>query len=108
MEALMIQHNTIRAYSDCQAAIRRFRHASNPLESSISQLQNGPLLNSIRKLMLHNTMVHEMQRTKYHLEHFKPRIDWTADDQGIYMANLVAGNLPPFTKRYRLLPSRLM
>ncbi len=31
MGALMVQHNTICAYSDCQAAIRRFRHASNSL-----------------------------------------------------------------------------
>ncbi len=63
MGALMVQHNTIHAYSDCQAAIRCFRHASNPLGSSIGQLKNIPLLNGIRKLMLHNTMEHEMQWT---------------------------------------------
>ncbi len=44
MGALMVQHNAIHAYSDCQAAIRRFRHASNTLGSSIGQLQNGPSL----------------------------------------------------------------
>ena len=61
MGALLVQHNTIRAYSDCQAAIRRFRHASNPLGSSIGQLQNGPLLSGIRQMMLHNSLAHEMQ-----------------------------------------------
>ena len=35
MGALMVQHTTVNAYSDCQAAIRRFRHASNPLGASI-------------------------------------------------------------------------
>ncbi len=39
MEALLVQNTPTHAYSDCQAAIRRFRHASNPLGSSIGQLQ---------------------------------------------------------------------
>lgn len=47
----------------------------------------------IRKLMLHETMGHEMQWTKSHSERLKPIMDWTADDQGIYMADLVAGEL---------------
>jgi hypothetical protein len=98
----MVQQNTIRAYSDCQAAIRRFRHASNPLGSSIGQLQNGPLLNGIRKMMLHNTMGHELQWTKSHPERTKPRMDWTADDQGIYMADLVAGELVNLRKEIQI------
>jgi hypothetical protein len=98
----MVQHNTIRVYSDCQAAIRRFRHASNPLGSSIGQLQNDPLLNGIRHIMLHNTMGHEMQWTKSHPERSKPRMNWTADDQGIYMADLVAGELANLQKEIHI------
>ena len=90
MGALLVQNTPTHAYSDCQAAIRRFRHASNPLGSSIGQLQYGPLLQGIRKLMLHTTTGHELQWTKSHPERIKPRMDWTADDQGIYMADLVA------------------
>ncbi len=43
--------------------------------------------------MLRDTMGHEMQWTKSHPERMKPRMDWTADDHGIYMADLVAGKL---------------
>ena len=93
MGALMVQHTPINAYSDCQAAIRRFRHASNPLGASIGHLQYGPLLHGIRQLMLPSEMGHALQWTKAHPERFKPRLDWTADDQGIYMADLVAGEL---------------
>jgi hypothetical protein len=82
----MVQHTALRAYSNCQAAIRRFRHASSPLGSSINQLQNGPLLNGIRQLMLRNTRSYKMHWKKSHPERFKPRMDWTADDKGIYMA----------------------
>ncbi len=42
--------------------------------------------------MLRDTRGHEMQWTKSHPERSKPRMDWTADDEGIYMA-LVAGEL---------------
>jgi hypothetical protein len=93
MGALMVQHTPVNAYSDCQAAIRRFRHASNPLGASIGHLQYGPLLHGIRQLMLPSELGHALQWTKSHPERFKPRQDWTADDQGIYMADLVAGEL---------------
>jgi hypothetical protein len=93
MGALMVQHTPVNAYSDCQAAIRRFRHASNPLGASIGHLQYGPLLHGIRQLMLPSELELSLQWTKSHPERFKPRLDWTTDDQGIYMADLVAGKL---------------
>jgi hypothetical protein len=68
----------------------------------IGQLQNGPLLNGIRQMMLHNTRGHEMQWTKSHPERSTPQIDWTADDQGIYMADLVAGELANLQKEIQI------
>jgi hypothetical protein len=56
MGALMVQHAPICAYSDCQAAIHRFRHASNPLGASIGHLQYGPLVYGIRQLMVPSGM----------------------------------------------------
>jgi hypothetical protein len=102
MGPLMVQQHTIRAYSDCQAAIRRFRHASNLLGSSIGQLQNGPLLEGIRHLLLRNTREHAMQWTMSHPERMKPRKDWTADEEGIYMADLVAGKLATLHKEIQI------
>ncbi len=81
----MIQHTSVSAYSDCQAAIRRFRHASNSLGASIGHLQYA--------MMVPSELGHTLQWTKSHPERLKPRMDWTADDQGIYMADLVAGKL---------------
>jgi hypothetical protein len=92
MGALMVQDMDIQAFSDCQAAITRFRHASNPLGSSVEQLQYGPLILRIRGLM-QNSTGHELQWTKSHAERIKPRMDWTADDRGIYLVDLVAGDL---------------
>ena len=48
--------------------------------------------------MLRNTREHTMQWTKSHPERLKPRMDWTADDEGIYMADLVAGELATLHK----------
>jgi hypothetical protein len=45
----------------------------------------------IRHLMLRDTAGHELQYTRSHTERIKPQNDWTADDQGIYMADQVAG-----------------
>jgi hypothetical protein len=35
-------------------------------------------------------------------ERFKPRMDWTADDQGINMADLVAGELTTLHKEIQI------
>jgi hypothetical protein len=43
--------------------------------------------------MVPSELGHALQWTKSHPERSKPRMDWTADDQGIYMADLVAGEL---------------
>jgi hypothetical protein len=98
--ALMVQHMPVQAFSDCQATIRRFRHASNPLGSLIGQLmlQCGPLLHGIRHLMLRDTVSHDLQWTRSHLERIKPQMDWTANYQGIYMADQVAGELKVLQK----------
>jgi hypothetical protein len=40
--------------------------------------------------MLSNMLGHELRLTKSHPERIKPRMDWTADKQGICMADLVA------------------
>jgi hypothetical protein len=41
--------------------------------------------------MLMHGAGHQLQWTKAHPERIKPRMDWTADDQGIHMADLAAG-----------------
>ena len=87
----MSQHMPIKAYSDCEAAIRRFRHASNPLGSSIGHLQYGPLLQGI-KIMRDHLMGHTLSWTKHHPERYKILCDWTDQDHDIYMADLVAGD----------------
>ena len=51
------------------------------------------LVHGIRRLMLMHGAGHQLQWTKADPERIKPRMDWTADDQGIYMADLVAGKL---------------
>ncbi len=66
---------------------------ATPLDSSVGHLEHGSLLHGIRQLMLMNGAGHQLQWTKAHPERTKPRMDWTADDQGIYMADLVAGEL---------------
>jgi hypothetical protein len=89
--ALMSQHMPIEAYSDCEAAIKRFRHTSNPLGSSIGHLQYGPLLQGIKKMRDH-LKGHTLSWTKHHPERYKLLCDWTDQDHGIYMADLVAGD----------------
>lgn len=93
MGSLLVQYVSVQVFSDCQAAIRRFCHASNPLGLSIGQLQYGSLLLlGIWNLMHRNNTTHSLQWTKTHPEQIKPRImESTADDQGMYMVDLVAG-----------------
>ena len=52
--------------------------------------------------MIGNAMRHELQWTKSHPERIKPRLDWTADDHGIYMADLAAGELAVLHKEVQL------
>ncbi len=52
--------------------------------------------------MLDDTMGHELQWTKSHPERIKPRLDWTADDHGIYMADLAAGELSVLHKEAQI------
>ena len=52
--------------------------------------------------MLHTPTGHDLQWTKSHPERIKPRMDWTADDQGIYMADLVAGELSVLHKEIKI------
>jgi hypothetical protein len=92
----MVQDMAVQAFSDCQSAIRRFRHASNSVGAAVGHLQYGPLLHEIRRLMLMHVAGHQLQWTKAHPERIKPRMNWTANDQGIYMADLVAGELNIF------------
>ncbi len=47
----LVQHVPVQAFSNYQAAIRWFCHASNPMGSSIGHLQYGLLLLGIRNLM---------------------------------------------------------
>jgi hypothetical protein len=42
---------------------------------------------------MQNSLGHELQWTKSHPERIKLHMDWTVDDQGIYLADLVAGEL---------------
>ena len=70
--SLMVQDMAVQAFSDCQSAIRRFRHASNPLGAAVGHLQYGPLLHGIRRLMLTHGVGHHLQWTKAHPERIKP------------------------------------
>jgi hypothetical protein len=72
------------AYADDLAHLARTPRA---------QQRHAPLLHEIRRLMLMHGAGYLLQSTKAHPERIKPRMDWTADDQGIYMADLVAGAL---------------
>lgn len=65
----------------------------------------------IQHLMLRDTADHELQYTRSHPERIKSKNDWTADDQGIYMADQVAGEQKSwrfFTEKSLSIPSLRM
>ena len=75
--------------NDCQSAIKRFRHAANPLGSAVGHRQYGQVLGAIRALI--TKYAHSVTWTKAHPERTKQEYDWSADDRGIHMADLIAG-----------------
>lgn len=95
MGALMAQHMAFQIKSDCQSAIRRFRNASNPVDFSVGQLHAvwTSTFCGIRRLMLKDTEENKLQWTESQPEKIKPCMNWTADNQDIYMADLVAREL---------------
>jgi hypothetical protein len=97
MGSVLAQLVPLTAYSDCQSAIRRFRHARNPIGSAFGHLQYGPLLHGIRQLAP-SSQPHSITWTKAHPERTKPPDQWTDDDRGIHMADQVAGDTPASSK----------